>query len=64
LGNTWLGSVGKLWHRGPAESTYHPVWGDPQWTAPFISMMAEPGCVLAVGCDGAVLEGLFDFTPD
>jgi len=64
LGNTWLGSVGKLWHRGPAESTYHPVWGDPQWTAPFISMMAEPGRVLAVGCDGAVLEGLFDFTPD
>ncbi len=61
LGNEWLTSPGVLWSRPASELAFRPAWVNPKWSTPFISLMAEPGHVVAVTCDGAVLEGLFSF---
>jgi len=33
------------------------VWHDPRWTAPFVSIMADAGILVAMTADGGVLEG-------
>ncbi len=58
LDREWVCSVGRLWVRDPArELAWRPVWHDPTWQAPFVSMIADAGMVVAMTADGAILEG-------
>ncbi len=58
LGREWVASLGTLWTRHPEQDDNWQVgWHDPSWAAPFISMMAEPGLVLAMTADGGIIEG-------
>jgi hypothetical protein len=58
LDREWVGGAGRLWVKesGPS-SRWRSVWEDGGFTAPFVSVMAEVGMVLAVTADAAVLEG-------
>ncbi len=55
-GRCWGASRGQLWARDP-DGTVRCIWHNPQWTAPFVSLHAETGNVMAVTVDGGVLEG-------
>jgi serine/threonine protein kinase len=55
-GRCWSASRGQLWARD-AEGTIRCIWHNPQWTAPFVSLHAETGNVMAVTVDGGVIEG-------
>ena len=58
LDREWVCSVGRLWVRDPArELGWRPVWHDPSWQAPFVSMIADAGMVVAMTADGGILEG-------
>ncbi len=58
LDREWVCSVGKLWVRDPGKDLdWRPVWSDPSWEAPFVSMMADAGMVVAMTADGGILEG-------
>ena len=58
LDREWVCSVGRLWVRDPGrELAWRPVWHDPTWQAPFVSMIADAGMVVAMTADGAILEG-------
>ena len=58
LDREWVCSVGRLWVRDPSrELSWRPVWHDPNWQAPFVSMIADAGMVVAMTADGAILEG-------
>jgi hypothetical protein len=44
--------------RDPAQSpAWRNVWSEPSWSAPFVSVMADAGLVVAMTADGGVLEG-------
>jgi serine/threonine protein kinase len=55
-GRCWGASRGKLWSRDD-DGNVRCIWHDPKWTAPFVSLHAETGNVMAVTVDGGVLEG-------
>ncbi len=55
-GRCWGASRGQLWARDP-DGSVRCIWHNPQWTAPFVSLHAETGNVMAVTVDGGVLEG-------
>lgn len=55
-GRCWGASRGQLWARD-ADGTVRCIWHNPEWTAPFVSLHAETGNVMAVTVDGGVLEG-------
>jgi serine/threonine protein kinase len=58
LDREWVCSLGRLWVRDPARDlSWRPVWHDPNWQAPFVSMIADAGMVVAMTADGAILEG-------
>ncbi len=58
IGREWVTSAGTLWTRDPRESEVFGIaWQDTSWTAPFVSLMAEPGLVLAMTADGGIVEG-------
>jgi eukaryotic-like serine/threonine-protein kinase len=58
LDREWVCSVGRLWVRDPSRDlAWRPVWHDPNWVAPFVSMIADAGMVVAMTADGAILEG-------
>jgi eukaryotic-like serine/threonine-protein kinase len=58
LDREWVASLGRLWVRDPQRnSAWRSVWNDPTWNAPFISIMADAGLVVAMTADGGVLEG-------
>lgn len=58
LDREWVCSIGRLWVRDPARDlSWRPVWHDPSWQAPFVSMIADAGMVVAMTADGAILEG-------
>jgi eukaryotic-like serine/threonine-protein kinase len=58
-GSAWAATPGAVWLReGVMEhATWNPVWSNPQWRTPFVSLYTSPGHVLAVTADGAILEG-------
>ena len=55
-GRCWAASRGQLWARD-ADGTVRCIWQNPEWKAPFVSIHAETGNVMAVTVDGGVLEG-------
>jgi serine/threonine protein kinase len=55
-GRSWGASRGQLWSRDP-DGAIRCIWQNKDWTAPFVSMHAETGSVMAVTVDGGVLEG-------
>jgi serine/threonine protein kinase len=58
LDREWVGSIGRLWVRDPQrDQHWASVWQDPRWQAPFVSIMADAGVVLAMTVDGGILEG-------
>jgi serine/threonine protein kinase len=58
LDREWVASLGCLWVRDPAADTrWRPVWKNPDWTAPFVSLMADTGLVVAMTADGGIVEG-------
>jgi hypothetical protein len=58
LDREWVCSLGRLWVRDPSrELAWRPVWQDQSWQAPFVSMIADAGMVVAMTADGAILEG-------
>jgi serine/threonine protein kinase len=57
LGCAWAGGAGALWVSPSPESGWHKVWGNAEWRAPFVSIFAEPGLVMAAAADGAIIEG-------
>jgi serine/threonine protein kinase len=58
LDREWVASLGRLWVRDPQrDQQWRSVWGDPAWTAPFISIMADAGMVVALSADGGIIEG-------
>lgn len=55
LGRTWVAAAQGLWTRDEA---WHPVWREPSWTAPFVSILADVGRVAAVTRDGAIVQAV------
>ena len=54
-GRPWVASAGRLWTR-ESDGVWTPTWGDPGWTTPVVSIMAELGFVAALTVDGGVVE--------
>jgi serine/threonine protein kinase len=58
LDREWVASLGRLWVRDPArDASWRSVWHDPNWQAPFVSIMADAGMLVAMSADGGILEG-------
>ncbi|HVR18064.1 MAG TPA: hypothetical protein VMS65_00160, partial [Polyangiaceae bacterium] len=58
FGREWASSLGTIWTRDPSETaTWSIAWQDPTWSAPFISLLAQPGLMLAMTADGGIIEG-------
>jgi hypothetical protein len=58
LDREWAGGAGRLWVKEPGPSSrWRSVWEDGAFAAPFVSVMADVGMVLAVTADAGVLEG-------
>ncbi|NRA35462.1 MAG: protein kinase [Polyangiaceae bacterium] len=57
-GRAWAAGAGQIWFQSAGEDTeWTSVWKDPGWEAPFVSVSAEMGRILAVTADGGVVEG-------
>jgi serine/threonine protein kinase len=58
LDREWVTSLGTLWTRGYAlGESWRPAWADATWRAPFVSLMADAGLVVAMTADGGIVEG-------
>jgi hypothetical protein len=58
LDREWVASLGRLWVRDPArDAAWRSVWADENWQAPFVSIMADAGMLVAMSADGGILEG-------
>jgi serine/threonine protein kinase len=58
LDREWVASAGQLFVRDPATNAeWRPIWREPSWTTPFVSVMADAGLVVAMTVDGGILEG-------
>jgi eukaryotic-like serine/threonine-protein kinase len=58
LDREWVASLGTLWTRAPdLGETWRPAWSDTSWGAPFVSLMADSGQVVAMTVDGGIVEG-------
>lgn len=55
VGREWAGGSGQLFMSADGAG-FTPVWRDPAWRAPFVSVFADPGLVVAMTVDGGVLE--------
>jgi eukaryotic-like serine/threonine-protein kinase len=55
LGNEWAAGSGSVWSsRG--RDRWKRAWENDTWRAPFVSLLAETGLVVAMTVDGGVLE--------
>jgi eukaryotic-like serine/threonine-protein kinase len=55
LGNEWAAGAGSVWSsRG--RDRWKRAWENSTWQAPFVSLLAETGLVVAMTVDGGVLE--------
>jgi eukaryotic-like serine/threonine-protein kinase len=58
LDREWVASLGTLWTRDPRlAEAWRPAWSDPTWDAPFVSMIADSGRVMAMTANAAIVEG-------
>jgi hypothetical protein len=58
LDREWVASLGTLWTRDSRSGQPFVVaWRDPAFQAPFVSLMADAGLVLAMSADGGIVEG-------
>ncbi|MBN1605907.1 MAG: serine/threonine protein kinase [Polyangiaceae bacterium] len=55
MGTAWVAGLGKIWTRD-VDGQIVPVWEEPTWKTPFVSLHAETGHALALSVDGGVLE--------
>src|SRR5262249_54101830 len=55
-GRGWAASAGRVWRRD-GHGVWMPLWADPRWVAPIVSVYAEADAVLAVSADGGIVEG-------
>lgn len=54
----WATSLGKIFSRDARTGEpWRLRWHDPAWHAPFVSLIADVGQVMAMTADGAILEG-------
>ncbi len=56
LDREWAAGSGRLWVSPGGGSPWTKVYEDPAWKAPFISILADVGLIVAVTVDGGVLE--------
>jgi eukaryotic-like serine/threonine-protein kinase len=55
LGNEWAAGAGSIWSsRG--RDRWKRAWDNSTWQAPFVSLLAETGMLVAMTVDGGVLE--------
>jgi hypothetical protein len=58
LDREWVASLGTLWTRDPRlAEAWRPAWSDQSWDAPFVSMLADSGRVMAMTANAAIVEG-------
>jgi len=58
LDREWVASLGTLWTRDPRlAEAWRPAWSDRTWDAPFVSMLADSGRVMAMTANAAIVEG-------
>jgi hypothetical protein len=58
LDREWVASLGALWTRDAGKNgAFERVFYDPNWTTPFVSMMADTGMIVAMTADGGIVEG-------
>ncbi len=58
LNRQWVTSIGRIWVRDPStQYRWKPAWTDLTLGVPFVSIMAEPGIVVAMTADGGIVEG-------
>jgi serine/threonine protein kinase len=58
LDREWVTSLGTLWTRAfSLGESWRPAWSDNTWGAPFVSLMADAGLVVAMTADGGIVEG-------
>lgn len=60
LGRSWVGGTGCLWMRASADGGWVKAWSGNEWRAPFVSIFADAGFLLAATAEGAILEGRGD----
>ena len=56
-GRIWASGAGCIFLREPSSDRFEPVWQDPAWVTPIVSLFADIGIVIAMGADGGILEG-------
>lgn len=56
LDREWAGGAGRMWASPGGAQGWRLVYEDPAWQAPFVSILADVGLVVAVTVDGGVLE--------
>jgi serine/threonine protein kinase len=58
LDREWVASLGRLWTRDPRlAEAWRPAWTDAAWNAPFVSMLADSGRVMAMTASAGIVEG-------
>ncbi|MEZ4226460.1 MAG: serine/threonine-protein kinase [Polyangiaceae bacterium] len=60
-GRVVAGGVGELWLYDAIQSDpWSCVWRDPSWKAPFLSVFADVGRIVATTVDGGIVEGRWE----
>jgi eukaryotic-like serine/threonine-protein kinase len=58
LDREWVASLGTLWTRDPRlAEAWRPAWSERSWDAPFVSMIADSGRMMAMTANAAIVEG-------
>ena len=58
LDREWAASLSTLWTRDSRSGqAFVPAWKDAAFSAPFVSLIADAGLILAMSADGGIVEG-------
>jgi hypothetical protein len=58
LDREWAASLSTLWTRDSRSGqAFAPAWKDAAFQAPFVSLLADAGLILAMSADGGIVEG-------
>jgi serine/threonine protein kinase len=58
LDREWVASLSTLWTRDSrTQQDFVPAWKDVGFQAPFVSLIADAGLILAMSADGGIVEG-------